>query len=81
LDVLALQYQLNKRQKLALESLLEKEEDFTIQEYELLCPGIKRRTLQRDLSDLIKKDLISQVGIKKAARYRINLRFFQYPSP
>lgn len=72
LDVLVLKYKLSERQKLALESLLEKEENFTIQEYESLCPGINRRSLQRDLSDLIKKGLISQIGIKKAAHYRLN---------
>jgi predicted HTH transcriptional regulator len=72
LDVLVLECQLSTRQKQALESLLEREGDFTIQEYESLCPGINRRSLQRDLSDLIEKGLISQEGIKKASRYRIN---------
>jgi len=52
--------------------LLERKEDFSIHDYELLCPGINRRTLQRDLSDLIEKGLVSQNGIKKAARYKVN---------
>lgn len=51
---------------------IHKKEYFTIQEYESLCPGINRRSLQRDLADLIKKGLISQEGIKKATRYRIH---------
>ena len=72
LDVLVLQYKLSERQKQAFESLLERESDFTIQDYESLCPGINRRSLQRDISDLIEKGLISQEGIKKAARYRVN---------
>jgi Fic family protein len=72
LDVLVLQYKLSERQKQALEGLLEREGDFTIQEYESLCPGINRRSLQRDLSDLIAKGLVSQKGIKKAARYKVN---------
>jgi len=55
LDVLVFQHKLSGRQKLALESLMAKEEDFNIQEYELLCPGINRRSLQRDLADLIEK--------------------------
>ncbi len=72
LDVLAQQYKLSERQKLVLENLLGREKNFTIQDYESLCPGVNRRSLQRDLSDLIEKGLISQEGIKKAARYKIN---------
>lgn len=72
LDILVLQYKLSERQKQALESLLIREKDFTIQEYESLCPGINRRSLQRDLSNLIEKGIITQEGIKKAARYRLN---------
>ncbi len=74
LDVLALNYKLSTRQKKALESLLEKEKDFTIREYEALCPGVNRRTLQRDLFDLVKKGLVIQKGIKKATSYKINLQ-------
>jgi len=72
LDALMLQYKLSERQKQALEGLLLREKDFTIQDYELLCPGINRRSLQRDLSDLIEKGIITQEGIKKAAHYRLN---------
>ena len=72
LDVLALQHKLSKRQQQVLESLMAREQDFTIQEYESLCSGIHRRSLQRDLADLIEKGIITQEGIKKAARYRLN---------
>ena len=72
LDVLVLQYKLSPRQKQALEGLAEREGEFTIQDYESLCPGIPRRSLQRDIADLIKKGLLSQTGIKKAVRYRLN---------
>lgn len=71
LDVLVLQYKLSERQKQALQSLLTMPKDFTIQDYESLCPEINRRSLQRDLSDLIEKGIITQEGIKKAARYRL----------
>ncbi len=71
LDVLVLKYKLSDRQKNILETFLEKQKDFTIQEYEILCPGVNRRTLQRDLSDLIEKGLIFQKGIKKATTYRV----------
>lgn len=72
LDVLVLEHKLSKRQKQALESLLAYENDFNIQDYETLCPGINRRSLQRDLADLIEKGIIKQDGIKKAARYKLN---------
>lgn len=72
LDVLGLKYKLSERQKKLLEELFDKKESFGIQDYESLCPGVNRRTLQRDLSDLIEKKLISQDGVKKAAQYRIN---------
>ncbi len=72
LDNLALQYNLSTRQKTALESLITTEKAFTIQQYEALCPGINRRSLQRDLSDLVKKGLLSQEGIKKGAHYKMN---------
>jgi Fic family protein len=72
LDVLSLAHKLSERQKKALDNLLEREEDFSIHDYELLFPDVNRRTLQRDLSNLIEKGLISQKGIKKAARYKVN---------
>lgn len=71
LDVLTLQHKLSARQKTALESLLMKEESFTIQEYESLFPGVNRRSLQRDISDLIEKGILFQEGTKKATRYRV----------
>ncbi len=72
LDVLVLRHNLSERQKQALESMIESEKDFTIQQYESFCPSVNRRSLQRDLSDLIEKGLITQEGIKKATRYRLN---------
>ena len=72
LDVLVLQHKLSERQKQVLESLMTKEKDFNIQDYEALCPGTNRRSLQRDLADLIEKGIITQEGIKKAAHYRLN---------
>jgi len=73
LDVLAIEHQLSQRQKHALEYLLERGREFSIHDYESLCPGIHRRSLQRDLSDLTSKGLIVQSGIKKATRYKINI--------
>jgi len=55
LDALGLQHQLSNRQKRVLELLLIRTEEFTVRDYEALCPDVTRRSLQRDLSDLIEK--------------------------
>lgn len=73
LDALAIDYKLSERQKQVLNYFVEKEGGFTIQDYEVLCPEVNRRSLQRDLSDLIEKGFVSQQGIKKAALYRVIL--------
>ncbi len=77
LDVVALQYKLSIRQKIALENLSVKEGFFTIQEYEALFPGVNRRSLQRDLSDLVKKKIVIQKGLKRVARYELNRRYLE----
>lgn len=70
-DRIVQQFTLSERQKRALERLIEKPAALTIQEYEALCPGVHRRSLQRDLADMVNKGLIIQAGIKKAAHYRL----------
>lgn len=72
LDILVAKYKLSERQKQILQKSLETNEDFTIQQYELLYKDINRRTLQRDLSDLVEKNLICQMGERKTTYYRIN---------
>ncbi len=72
LDGIVATYQLSSRQKYALEQLIEKGGFLTIHEYESLCPGIHRRTLQRDLLDMVEKGIIIQEGTKKTTRYRIH---------
>ena len=72
LDLLVQTHKLSDRQKQALEGLLEKKGSFSILEYESFYSDVNRRTLQRDLSDLIKKGLIIQEGIKKGTKYRLH---------
>jgi Fic family protein len=60
-DVLAKDHELSERQAKALGYLLE-HGSLTIQEYEVLCPGINRRTLQRDLKGLVDKGLLIEQG-------------------
>lgn len=60
-DVLAHQHALSDRQARALGQLLD-EGRLTIQAFEALCPGVNRRTLQRDLKALVEKGLIVEKG-------------------
>lgn len=60
-DVIAREYGLNERQGLAIEHLLQTGR-MDIRDYEALCPGVSRRTLQRDLSSLEKRSLVRHEG-------------------
>jgi len=60
-DVLARQHGLSDRQALPLGRVLD-EGRLTIQELEALCPGVNRRTLQRDLKSLVDKGLFVERG-------------------
>ena len=76
LDLLAHDNQLNERQMEAL-SFLGIQSRMTIQDFERLCPSVARRTLQRDLKDLVAKGLIIEEGhgaTDPKRFYRINVR-------
>lgn len=60
-DVLVREHALSERQALALGHVMERG-SMTIQEYEALCEGVNRRTLQRDLKGLMEKGLIEERG-------------------
>ncbi len=55
-DILAREHKLSERQAKALGHALE-HGSLTIQDYEALCPGINRRSLQRDLKAMLDKGL------------------------
>ena len=67
-DVLARTHGLSERQALALGHVLEHGR-LTIQEFEVLCPGANRRTLQRDLRDMIEKGLLATEGRTNRLEY------------
>ncbi len=69
-DVLARQHTLNTRQTLALRFLLEHGK-LTIQDFETLCPGVNRRSLQRDLKALLVKRLATSSGATNRQEYRL----------
>lgn len=60
-DVLALRHGLSDRQALALGHVIEHGR-LTIRQCEAICPGINRRTLQRDLNVLLDLGLLSEYG-------------------
>ena len=60
-DVLARQYGLNERQLYAIGHLLENSR-LTVQDFETLCPSVHRRTLQRDLKDLVGQGIVLSEG-------------------
>lgn len=60
-DVLAREYALSERQAKTIDFVLE-HGGLTIQEYEALCPDTNRRSLQRDLRDLLEKGLLTEQG-------------------
>lgn len=68
-DVLVGKHRLNERQSRAMEYLLEFPE-MNIQDFEKICPGVTRRTLQRDLAALEAKGLIRQEGETNNLVYR-----------
>ena len=60
-DVLVRQHALSERQVIAFGHVIEHGR-LTIQDYEGLCPGTNRRTLQRDLKALVEKGLVVEAG-------------------
>jgi Fic family protein len=71
-DVIGREYALNPRQVLAVGYLLEKDE-LRIEELEVLCPGVNRRTLQRDLRDLVEQGVVKSIGAARAVRYVLQI--------
>ena len=72
-DVIAREYALNPRQVLAVGHLLERNE-LRIEELEVLCSGVNRRTLQRDLRDLVHQGIVKSIGAARAVRYVLQIK-------
>ncbi|MGM0596596.1 MAG: Fic family protein [Myxococcota bacterium] len=70
-DNLVRKYKLNERQKLALEYIINNG-DLNITEYQNLCSRVNRRTLQRDLSKLTNKQIITEQGKTNNKIYLFN---------
>jgi Fic family protein len=71
-DVLTQRHNLNERQAKAIEYLLQYDR-LTIQDYEVLCPEVNRRSLQRDLKIMIEKELIDSEGATNQLVYLLRV--------
>jgi Fic family protein len=60
-DILAKEHGLSERQVKALGHVMENG-SLTIQDYEVLCPGINRRSLQRDLKSMLDRGVLAEAG-------------------
>ncbi len=67
-DLLAREHRLSDRQALALGLVLDHGK-LTIQGLESACPGVNRRSLQRDLQGMIKKGLLTAEGETNRLEY------------
>jgi len=72
-NVIAREYALNARQVLVVGRLLEQPE-LRIEDLEGLCPGVTRRTLQRDLQGLVKRGVARTIGAARAVRYKLRIK-------
>ncbi len=69
-DLLVQKHGLNERQGRAIAFLLA-HDHLTIQKFETICPDVTRRSLQRDLKDMLDKALISSEGATHHQVYRL----------
>lgn len=70
-DILAKEHGLADRQAKALGHVME-HGSLTIQDFEALCPGVNRRSLQRDLKGLLDKGLIVAEGATNRLLYKLS---------
>ena len=70
LDVLSHKHDFSKRQMLAIKHALA-HGGLTIQDFEVYCGGISRRTLQRELKELVEKGLLAPEGATNRPYYRL----------
>ena len=73
-DVLVKEHGLSERQAKALGHVME-HGSLRIQDYEALCPDANRRTLQRDLKDLLDKGLLTGEGATNRLQYKLGKKW------
>lgn len=71
-DLLVKKFHLSERQKLAVE-FITKHSGMSIQQFENICPDVTRRTLQRELKELVDKNILKISGATSNLIYEIKL--------
>lgn len=69
-SLLTKEYYLSERQRLAIDYMTT-EDSLSIQQFEKMCPDVTRRTLQRELKDLIDKGLVMSSGATSNLIYQL----------
>ena len=72
-DVMAKQYHLSDRQKLVIEYIA-KHGGISIQQFEVICPDVTRRTLQRELKELTDKNILITTGATSNLIYEMQIK-------
>jgi len=72
-DAIAQKFDLSSRQALAVGYLIENPM-LQIEDYEGLCPGVHRRTLQRDIKELVDKGVLKAEGAGRAIYYKLKIK-------
>ncbi len=70
-DVLKLRYELNKKQAKAIQYIIEHGQ-INIQQFSKLYPKDNKRTLQRDIKNMLKKNIIVSSGSTNKLNYTLN---------
>lgn len=70
-DVMIKKHRLSDRQKLAIE-YISRHGGISIQQFEDICPDVTRRTLQRELKQLLDKDILCTTGATSNLLYEMN---------
>lgn len=73
-DLIAKKYKLSPRQEIALQEIF-KTGSLTIKKYEELCSDVNRRTLQRELKQMVDHGILSSKGSTHTIVYSITKKF------
>ena len=76
--IAALNIPLNPRQEIAIKHLQDPEHSrITNSDLQLLCPDVHAETIRRDLADLVTKNVLKKMGVKRGSYYIINPQWSQ----
>lgn len=77
IDIISKKYKLSSKQEIALQEVFNAG-SLTIKRYEELCPDVNRRTLQRELKQMIDYGILSSKGSTHHIVYEVSKKFATY---